>query len=206
MIEYNNTAIEAVNSGTDTPDAFYLRSTLVATSKWISTDGWRGYTKIVPEPGFKEVEASWLTGDWSDAPAGHSESEVEAKIEALEAEYGDVVVIFAPTSNVFSTSYAVIVRDKSTPLAKGKNVGHKTKLFEEADGSWRVKYHATDVISFNAKDQSYTLNSGGWLTKTTKERINQYLPGDSYISQKNFEWTVHYEGESIPFEDGMVLN
>lgn len=204
MIIQDSTAIEAVNSGIDTPDAFYFKSKLIATSKWIRTDGWRGYTAIVPEPGFKEVDSDWMTGNWDDAPSGHSETEVETKLKELEKQYGLVYIIFAPTSNVFSTSYCVIVKDPETPERKGKTVAHKTKLFTEEDGSYIVQYHATEVFKYDAKAKTYTLNSGGWKTKTTKERINQYLaPG--FISQKNFEWTVHFNGDSIPFEDGMVI-
>lgn len=204
MIYHNTTAIDAVNSGTDTPDAFYHKSTLIATSKYIATDGWRGYTKIVPEQGYKEIEADWVTGDWDDAPSGNSSSEVEAKIAELEKQHGNIWVIYAPTSNVFSTSYAVLVKD-GTPTVKGKTVGHKTKQFTEADGSWRVQYHATNVISFDGKN-TYTLNSGGWLTKTTKERINQYLPSGYWISQKNYKWTLHAPNEDgREFEDGIQV-
>jgi hypothetical protein len=46
MIYYDTTAIDAVNNGTDTPDAFYHKSTLIAVSEYVHTDGWRGYTKI----------------------------------------------------------------------------------------------------------------------------------------------------------------
>jgi hypothetical protein len=209
MIYQNTTAIEAVNNGADTPDAFYHKSTLIATSKYVATDGWRGYQEVTPEPGYKEIDADWLTGDWDDAPAGHSESEVDAKTKALEREHGDIWLIFTPTSNVFSTSYSVIVRDKSTPakpVNKGKLIAGKTRKFTEDDGSWRVRYHATDVVIYDANKQPhYTLNSGGWLTKTTKERINTALPSGYWISQKNFKWTVHTPAGDREFVDGMEV-
>lgn len=110
MIYQNTTAIDAVNNGVDTPDDFYHKSTLIATSKYIATDGWRGYTKIIPEAGYKELDSDWVTGDWDDAPAGNSSSDVDSKLKELEKQYGDIHVIFTPTSNVFSTSYAVIVK------------------------------------------------------------------------------------------------
>jgi hypothetical protein len=205
MIYHDTTAIEAANTGRDAPDAFYRGSTLIATSKWVATDGWRGYTKIVPEQGYKEIEADWVTGDWDDAPAGNSSSEVEAKIKKLEAEYGDIYVIYATTSNVFSTAYAVLVRDKSTPVLKGKTVAYKTKRYDDADGSYRIKYHATDVLCYNALKNSYTLNSGGWLTKTTKERINDNLPRGYWISQKQFKWTLNTPDGAREFTDGMTV-
>ena len=33
------------------------------------------------------------------------------------------------------------------------------------------RYHSTDVVSFNAK--KVILRTGGWMTKTTKDRMNQ---------------------------------
>lgn len=35
-------------------NAYYAKSTLIATSMWKSTDAWRGYSEIVPEPDFKK--------------------------------------------------------------------------------------------------------------------------------------------------------
>lgn len=52
----------------------------------------------------------------------------------------------------------------------------------------------------------HMLDSGGWLTKTTKDRINKYLPDGCYISQKNHKWYLHQQGEDTrDFEDGMHL-
>lgn len=206
MINYNNTAIEAVNNGTDTPDAFYSGSKLIATSEWVGTDAWRGYTKIVPASGYKEVEASWLTGNWDDAPAGHSESEIQKQLEELEKKHGNVHVIFAPTSNVFSTSYAVIVRDNKQKIDNGKPYGHRTRIFIDPDGSYKVRYHATFVVEYNAKTSTYTLNSGGWLTRTTKDRINRKLPVGYYIQQRNFEWYLVTPHGTYDFKDHMQVN
>lgn len=206
MITYIDDAIKAINNGLQEPDAFYAKTKLIATSKWHSTDGQRGYSRLTPEQGYKIVKSSWLTGNWSDAPYGHSETEVKSEIEKLEKEYGNVYVIFTTTSNVFSTSYDVIIRN-SEPLNKetqGKAVGHKTKLFENAD-SWRVRYHATDVISYNAKTNEYTLDSGGWDTNTTKKRINAYLPTGYYITQRKFEWYLQTPAGEIKFVDNMKI-
>lgn len=207
MIYQDTTAIDAVNN---TPDAFYdpkHPSQLIATSKWVNTDGWRGYTDIVPEAGYKEIAEDWVTGNWSDAPEGNSESEVDAKIKQLESEYGNVYVIFVPTSNVFSTSYSVLVRDKDTTSSsnKGVVVGHKTRKFTEPDGSWRVRYHATDVIAYNASTGKYTLNTGGWATTTTSKRINQYLPCGYYAYRKNWVMYVHTPSGSVELTDGMEI-
>lgn len=45
------------------------------------------------------------------------------------------------------------------------------------------------------------LNSGGYHTKTTKDRINRYLPRGYRITQEDFEWFVGYTDFSKDFED-----
>lgn len=207
MIHRNTTAIEAVNNGTDTPDAFYHKSLLMATSKWHSTDAWRGYNELTAEPGWKLLDSDWLTGNWDDAPAGHSENEQEARLAKLEAEHRELWVIYTPTSNVFSTSIDVLVRDPDhvpSPALRGKIVAHKTRRFELPNGGWRVRYHATDVIAYDGAGV-YTLNSGGWLTTTTKKRINEYLPSGYWISQKQFAWTLNTPTGPLEFNDNMKV-
>lgn len=207
MIYHNTTAIDAVNDGKDTPDAFYHKSTLIATSEYIHTDGWRGYTKMHPAEGYKLIEGDWMTGDWDDAPEGHSSREVEAKIRDLETQYGDVYVIFAPTSNVFSTSYAVIVKDPDAkPFDKGKPIAHKTRRFDSPDGSFRVRYQATDVVKYDAATDTYTLNTGDWNTMTTAKRMTDALPDGWHVYRRNWMMMLHRPGENdVEIKDGMEV-
>ena len=54
----------------------------------------------------------------------------------------------------------------------------------------------------------YTLDSCGWKTITTKERINRYLPKKWHLFQKKHEWFLIREGEfgkPIKFFNGMIL-
>lgn len=209
MIYRDTTAIEAVNAGRDTPDAYYAKSTLMATSKWHSTDAWRGYTEIVPEPGFKAVDDTWMTGDWEDAPTGHGESAVEAKLAELEREYGQVYVIYTPTSNVFSTGVDVIVRDAETApktrQERGKLIHKATRRWDYPDGSFKVRYHATDVISFDAKTGKYTLNTGGWNTMTTSKRMSEALPSGYYTYRRDWVMYVHTPDGDLELKDGMEV-
>lgn len=65
-------------------NAYYAKSTLIATSMWKSTDAWRGYSEIVPEPDFKKIDEGAVTGDWEDAPSGTSSREVLNEFKKLE--------------------------------------------------------------------------------------------------------------------------
>jgi hypothetical protein len=83
---------------------------------------------------------------------------------------------------------------------------HKTNIVI-LQGMTSVVYHSTAVVQFN--NDKIVLNSGGWETRTTKTRMNQassqYNLGFE-VYQVNYTWYVDYNGETIPFADGMKLN
>jgi hypothetical protein len=202
----NTTAIDAVNEGRDMPDAFYHKTLLIATSKYRALDGWRGYHEIIAEPGFKLLDSSWLTGDWDDAPDGHASADVETQIANLEAKHGEIWVIFTPTSNVFSTSYDVLIRDPETKINRGKAVAKATRRFDEPDGSFRLRYHATDVVKYDASRGVYTLNTGGWNTMTTGRRMTDALPSGWYVYRRDWVMYLGRPGEAeTKIEDGMEV-
>lgn len=107
----HNEAIEAVNDGRSVP-----RRIGEFAIKYIATDGWRGYYDAVPtkKSRWQKVDADWVTGNWDDA-GEHASDSVDAKVKAMEqkaiAEGKELAVVFTPTSNVFSTSYDVFVRE-----------------------------------------------------------------------------------------------
>lgn len=207
MIYHDTTAIAAVNEGRDIPDGFYAKSTLMAKRKYVATDGWRGYNTITAQPGFKHVGEGTNCGGWDDTPAGTNETEVERDIKALEAIHGDIWIIWTPTSNVFASGYDALARDPDAKPIRGKTIGHKTKRFDEPDGSFRVQYHATDVVTYDAAKNTYTLNTGGWNTMTTSKRMTDALPAGWYVYRRNWIMFVHY-GDERPDEeikDGMEV-
>lgn len=66
-------------------------------------------------------------------------------------------------------------------------------------------YHSTAVV-IELGDNKYRLTSSGWKTKSTKERINRYLPGSSHtVKSVDEEWVIKTEGDTMPFKDGMVI-
>ena len=81
---------------------------------------------------------------------------------------------------------------------------HKTKVYKEG-GYTRIKYHFTDVVTFN--DSVINLDTGGWESVTTKARMNQ--AGQQYnlnfsVYQRNYKWFVDFKGETIEFKNGMA--
>lgn len=106
--------------------------------------------------------------------------------------------------------------------AQSRKVANNTYLVRRGDDI-AVKLHATDVVTFHP-DGTLTLNSGGWFTVTTKERINRYLPSGICLSQIKGRWYLVYPGHAeydangdylrwepsdrpaIPYADGITLD
>jgi len=69
-----------------------------------------------------------------------------------------------------------------------------------------VKFHGTAIVVYRP-DGSIELNSGGYRTRTTLQRINQLLPPGLSVFQKNYDWYVLYRGKgTLRFSDGMRVS
>lgn len=92
---------------------------------------------------------------------------------------------------------------------------------DEGETWFVVRLHRTDIAKVSADGTRMILNSGGWQTVTTKQRLNQLLPKarthgferygtDVGISQRAGEWFIsgsHDQGTEwkVPFTDGVEL-
>ena len=69
-----------------------------------------------------------------------------------------------------------------------------------------LKLHNTDIVTLYPTGDM-TLNTGGWYTVTTKERINRALPRVFYLHQEKGRWFVvnRLDDETYVFMDGMRI-
>jgi len=67
------------------------------------------------------------------------------------------------------------------------------------DGSVGIMLHSTYVVKIHP-DNSATLNTGGWYSSTTKDRMNKYSPVRVY--QRKGQWYLE-SGEE--YEDGVTV-
>jgi hypothetical protein len=108
--------------------------------------------------------------------------------------------------------------------ATDRGWGKRRKLANNTYLEWRgsvddpnsniaIKLHNTDIVTLHP-DGSMVLNSGGWRTVTTKERINRYLPHNWRLFQEKGIWYMHQIGvnhypakvkEAPVFKDGMMI-
>jgi hypothetical protein len=77
--------------------------------------------------------------------------------------------------------------------------GRSTTLYKVDDYTFAVRYHNTDVVLIH-DDGSYTLNSGGYHTVTTKARMSEYAPNAP--SQMKFVWYICGQ----EFKDGVRID
>ena len=77
----------------------------------------------------------------------------------------------------------------------------------ESNGTGSVQYHQTKIVEWN--DSSIILRNNGYYTLTTKRKMNQAANQfrlNFSVYQEKGEWYVSHSGDTLPFEDGMILN
>jgi len=83
---------------------------------------------------------------------------------------------------------------------KERKIGNNTYAEIGYDDSVSIRLHGTAVVRFYPNG-TVKLNSGGWRTSTTKDRINKYSPVKVY--QKKYEW---YLQDGAEFADNILVN
>jgi hypothetical protein len=54
------------------------------------------------------------------------------------------------------------------------------------NGERKIRLHQTDILTFNGS--GFTVNTGGYLTVTTRDRLNKYLPGNWRVYSVKGVW------------------
>lgn len=94
-----------------------------------------------------------------------------------------------------------------------RKIANNTYLERLVDNSIAVRLHATDVVVI-FPDDVVVLNSGGWRTKTTKDRLNRFAGPFTVVSERRERgpggtvWTIRYSpdwhttGRTAPWGEG----
>lgn len=106
-----------------------------------------------------------------------------------------------------SRTKADILSKVTKPVLSSKIVANNTLEIQYEDGTQAIRLHDTNIIIYDHKDM--ILNSGGWRTKTTKDRINDYIDYAFTIIQRKSQWYLFnkdkQEIESV-FYDGITID
>lgn len=100
-----------------------------------------------------------------------------------------------------------------------RKIGNNTWLERVLETAIAVRLHQTDIVVYYS-DGSILLDTGGWMTVTTKARINEFSPfgvsstrGEWSVSRHNPAYTNDYTDwpppepywiDSVPFRDRMM--
>ena len=92
-------------------------------------------------------------------------------------------------------------------IISSKKIGNNTFEILFSNGDKAIRLHNTDIVTFkNSGD--IILNTGGWKTSTTKNRINEHLKG-AFLIQKNHNWYFvksYNDKNKIPYYDGITFD
>ena len=101
------------------------------------------------------------------------------------------------------------------PLARAAVMGAPIATRERAttmvplpDGAVALCYHATYVVQVGADGRTYTLQHGGYMSATTRRRMNAYTPANVSVYQRARRWYVDVirpgaNTVTIPYGEGM---
>lgn len=108
--------------------------------------------------------------------------------------------------------------EKLDAMLQGRNrtsrkLANNTYALRSAVGPGRspvivIRLHKTNIITFHS-DGVVEVTTGGWQTVTTKDRLNNYLPGGWRVYSDRGVWYWHgadTNSTGIPFSDGDVIN
>ena len=88
------------------------------------------------------------------------------------------------------------------------NGSNTSVSYNESTNCSQVYLHGHQIATLDHNNQALKLSSCGWQTVTTKSRLNAILDEIDYgckVFQKNFDWFVSYNNQTVDFWDGMIL-
>ena len=79
--------------------------------------------------------------------------------------------------------------------------------YNESTNCSTVVLHRTAIAVYDHNTQAIKLNTGGWHSNTTKSRLNAILQGlvsGVRVFQKDFDWYLSTNNQTVDFWDGMI--
>ncbi len=81
-----------------------------------------------------------------------------------------------------------------------------TRFTRGEDGVFHLEYHGSRIVTYHP-DGTYTLDTCGYATKTTKDRINEFSPAVIFHKKGTLYLAGEHDGkDNIEFFDGMRVD
>lgn len=90
-----------------------------------------------------------------------------------------------------------------------KPLANNTDIRRNRDGSIGIVLHRTEILRFSEEVAGYltiTIDTGGYETTTTKQRINALLPSGYGIYAKKYRWFLSTPDGDVPYVDGTRIS
>lgn len=117
-----------------------------------------------------------------------------------------------PHITVTSYAQAAAVFETAKNKANGKPLASSTRLYDRhwnADGvvldAFAVQYHDTDVVTY-FRDGRVRLDTGGWLTMSTRSRLDEFMPAGHRIISKEGRWFLVTPSATYAYRDGITFD
>lgn len=114
-----------------------------------------------------------------------------------------MAITYAPAPADLPAAYADADSKLQGRCSQRRKIANNTWL-ERRGEDIAIRLHQTDIVTLHA-DGTATLDTGGWLTVTTKSRMNDFLRRYrlAVYSDKG-RWYLYADGEKfVPYADGM---
>jgi hypothetical protein len=109
--------------------------------------------------------------------------------------------------SIDSYAQAAEMCQKRGKPADSRKIGNNTYI-ERRGEDFAVRLHNTDILTIRP-DDSFVVDTDGWLTVTTKDRLNTFAPRGVQFASDRGQWKVCFNGwsdiGSKPYADGMVI-
>ena len=104
----------------------------------------------------------------------------------------------------YAEAYALVAGKNNR---KSRKIDNNTRGYIEYDNSVSIELHSTKVVTLYPNGL-VKLQTGGWMTPTTKDRMNKYSP--VRVTQRKGEWYVNLPcangcRNDFPFMENMVV-
>lgn len=103
-----------------------------------------------------------------------------------------------------------IEKDMVRAIREGENWNGGNTTVRHENGSFSVRLHGNE-IAWGKADAAFRISSCGWMTNTTKSRLNAILDGlnrQCRVYQKKGDWFIWNHATTVhngEFVDGMAI-
>lgn len=103
---------------------------------------------------------------------------------------------------IYELMRGVAVKEGTNPTRVERN----TMQYVATDGTFRTRLHDTDILILSADGHHLTFNTGGFDTRTTRDRMNRYSIGCVRVYRVRGESIVTLGRKRWPLKRGLEIN